>query len=132
MKYQRIVFREESNREVEDFELKTVTFGVNCAPFLAMWTLLQLADDGGYEWLLASEILREMMYVDYALAGALDFSGTIDGRDKLRSALSSAGFSMREWTSNDRRILQGLNSDHLLREDFLKFEDISSIKTLGV
>ena len=42
-------YYKESDREVEDFELKTVTVGVNCAPFLAIRTLLQLADDGGSE-----------------------------------------------------------------------------------
>ena len=105
MKYQRIVFRRESNREVEDFELKTVTFGVNCASFLTIWTLLQLSDDGGSEWPLVFEILREMMNVDDALARAHNVSGAIEAREQPRSALSTAEFSMRKWTSNGRRIL---------------------------
>ena len=81
------------------------------------------------EWSLASEILWEMMYVDDALAGAHIVSGAIEARKQLRSALSSAGFSMRKWTSNDRRIIQGLPSDHLLREDFLEFEDVSFVRS---
>ena len=93
MKYQQIVFRRESNREV-DFELKTVTFGINCAPFLAIRTLLQLVDDSGSEWLLASEILWKMMYVDDALAGLHKVSEAIEIRDQLRSALFSAGFAV--------------------------------------
>jgi len=42
--FQRILFR---NREghVRDFELQAVTFGVNCAPFLAIRVLQQLATD---------------------------------------------------------------------------------------
>ena len=43
------------------YELKTVSFGVNCAPFLTK-----------AKWPLASKILREMMYVDDALVGAHD------------------------------------------------------------
>ena len=116
VKYQRKVFREGSDGELEDYELKAVTFGVNCAPFLAMQALLQLTDDRDPEWLLTSVILRGMMYVDHALAGAHNVSGAIEAPEQLRSALSSAGISMRKWTSNNRRILQGLPSDHLLRK----------------
>ncbi|XP_075162957.1 uncharacterized protein LOC142235581 [Haematobia irritans] len=42
---QRILFRDSPQNIIQDYELQTVTFGVNCAPFLAIRTLLQLADD---------------------------------------------------------------------------------------
>ncbi|KAH8262070.1 hypothetical protein KR038_001985, partial [Drosophila bunnanda] len=41
---QRILFRSPDGN-IRDYELKTVTFGVNCAPFLAIRVLQQLADD---------------------------------------------------------------------------------------
>ncbi|KAH8337105.1 hypothetical protein KR074_011099, partial [Drosophila pseudoananassae] len=41
---QRILFRNPDG-DIRDYELKTVTFGVNCAPFLAIRVLRQLADD---------------------------------------------------------------------------------------
>ena len=34
--FQRILFRKAIEHDVEDFELRTVTFGVNCAPYLAL------------------------------------------------------------------------------------------------
>ncbi|XP_070068092.1 uncharacterized protein [Drosophila takahashii] len=43
--YQRLLFRPQSSSIIKDFELKTVTFGVNCAPFLAIRILRQLAED---------------------------------------------------------------------------------------
>ncbi|XP_073811829.1 uncharacterized protein [Musca autumnalis] len=98
-KYQRIVFRKDPKADLEDFELKTVTFGVNCAPFLAIRTLLQLASDVETDLPLAAKILRSMMYVDNALAGAHDVELAIEAREQLIEALSSAGFSMRKWTS---------------------------------
>ncbi|XP_041452005.1 uncharacterized protein LOC121405395 [Drosophila obscura] len=42
--YQRIIFRN-PNGDVCDYELDTVTFGVNCAPFLAIRVLRQLAHE---------------------------------------------------------------------------------------
>ncbi|XP_075150473.1 uncharacterized protein LOC142224575 [Haematobia irritans] len=60
-RFQRVVFRYNSRRPVEDFELKTVTFGINCAPFLAIRSLLQLAKDVEDELPLAARILRHMI-----------------------------------------------------------------------
>ncbi|XP_017493933.1 PREDICTED: uncharacterized protein LOC108382046 [Rhagoletis zephyria] len=41
--YQQIVFRSETNSPIHDYKLKTVTFGVNCAPYITIRTLHQLA-----------------------------------------------------------------------------------------
>lgn len=131
-KFQRIVFRKHPKADLNEFELKTVTFGVNCAPFLAIRTLLQLAEDVENELPLAAVILRRMMYVDDALAGTHELDLAIKARNELIQALSSAGFCMRKWTSNDERILNGLPSEHILRENFLEIEDESNAKTLGI
>ena len=48
------------------------------------------------KWPLASKILREMMYVDDVLVEPHDLPGAVKTRDELRSALASAGFSMRK------------------------------------
>ncbi|XP_075150653.1 uncharacterized protein LOC142224751 [Haematobia irritans] len=54
---QRIVFRDSPQKDVQDYELQTVTFGVNCAPYLAIRTLLQLADDSEDDYPHAAHIL---------------------------------------------------------------------------
>ncbi|XP_075157681.1 uncharacterized protein LOC142230948 [Haematobia irritans] len=46
------------------FALKTVTFGVDCAPYLAIRTLIQLARDGKEKFPQASQILLKEIYVD--------------------------------------------------------------------
>jgi hypothetical protein len=131
-KYQRILFRSCSTDPIQDFELKTVTFGVNCAPFLAIRTLHQLAEDVKSQFPLASKILLRHMYVDDVLAGYDDLFVAKKARDELISALKSAGFELRKWSSNDRQLISDLPSDHLLSESFLQFEESSSSKALGV
>ncbi|XP_075152559.1 uncharacterized protein LOC142226424 [Haematobia irritans] len=131
-RFQRIIFRDDSKSDVQDCELKTVTFGVNCAPFLAIRCLLQLSSDIEKELPFAAKILSHMMYVADALAGAHELHVAIEARDQLITALSSAGFSMRKWTSNDVRILKDLPAEHLLSEHFLAIEDESKAKTLGI
>lgn len=130
--FQRILFRNSCDEEIQDYELKTVTFGVNCAPYLAIRTMLQLADDVQQQYPLAAEILRRFTYVDDALAGAHDVETALKARNELISALDSAGFKMRKWTANVASILADLPAEHLLNENFLKLEDESCAKALGI
>ena len=130
--FQRILFRESKDLKLRDYELKTVTFGVNCAPYLAIRTLHQLANDVKEKFPHASTILKNFMYVDDALAGAHDINTAISARNELISALSSAGFSLRKWTANSKQLLCDLPQEHIYNSDFLEFEDSSLAKPLGI
>jgi hypothetical protein len=99
---------------------------------LAIRTLHQLAEDVKSQFPLASKILLRHMYVDDVLAGYDDLFVAKKARDELISALKSAGFELRKWSSNDRQLISDLPSDHLLSESFLQFEESSSSKALGV
>ncbi|XP_043063182.1 uncharacterized protein LOC122319647 [Drosophila yakuba] len=112
----RILFR--NNRgEIRDFELKTVTFGVNCAPFLAIRVLQQLAADVELSHPKASNIIRNFMYVDDVLAGADSTKEAQLMVQELRDALNSAGFPLRKWTFQ-KEVLAAIQSNHLLNTKF--------------
>ncbi|XP_037810627.1 uncharacterized protein LOC119602901 [Lucilia sericata] len=131
-RFQQIVYRGSPNEEIKDYRLKTVTFGVNCAPYLALRTLLKLADDEEHRYPVGATILRDSMYVDDALVGAHCLPDVIEARNQLIAILDSAGFQLRKWTSNMKEILVGLPTEDLLNEDFLSLENKSTAKTLGV
>ncbi|XP_059217410.1 uncharacterized protein LOC131994651 [Stomoxys calcitrans] len=130
--FQRILFRKSENHPIEDYELLTVTFGINCAPFLAIRTLLQLAEDVKDSHPLGSRIIKENLYVDDVLAGGHSIEEATAARKELASALESAGFELRKWASNDTRLLKDLNEDMLLPIDWLNISEASSTKTLGI
>ncbi|XP_036346660.1 uncharacterized protein LOC118755979, partial [Rhagoletis pomonella] len=130
--FQRILFRESPDEEIKDYELKTVTFGVNCAPYLAIRTLHQLADDVKTRFPLAAKILKQYMYVDDVLAGAHDCTTAIQMRDEVIEALNKASFPLRKWTSNCKKILAGLPKAHIYKENFLELDDMSETKMLGI
>ncbi|XP_075158073.1 uncharacterized protein LOC142231346 [Haematobia irritans] len=130
--FQRILFRMDPSEPMQDFELKTVTFGVNAAPYLAIRTLQQLAKDSLLSFPHASRIIEQDMYVDDVLTGSHDIHSAIEFRNQLILALDSACFPLRKWTSNSAQLLQDLPKDHLLKEDFLVLDDTSQTKTLGV
>ncbi|XP_043654518.1 uncharacterized protein LOC122620904 isoform X3 [Drosophila teissieri] len=129
--FQRILFRDDRG-DIRDYELQTVTFGVNCAPFLALRTLRQLSEDVHALYPRASRIISDYMYVDDVLAGAHTKVEATLAIQELRTALSSAGFPLRKWTANERTLLKALPSDHLLSGDFLDIEEVSTTKTLGI
>ncbi|XP_062121532.1 uncharacterized protein LOC133835556 [Drosophila sulfurigaster albostrigata] len=103
--FQRILFRT-SDGEIRDFELNTVTFGVN--------------------------FISNNMYVDDVLAGIHTREEANRTIAEVCAALDSAGFPLRKWTSNHKSVLKDIPKDHLLREDFLELEDSSTAKTLGI
>ncbi|XP_075161640.1 uncharacterized protein LOC142234394 [Haematobia irritans] len=129
---QRIVFRDSPQKDVQDYELQTVTFGVNCAPYLAIRTLLQLADDSEDEYPHAAHILRRCMYVDDVLTGYHNVDTAVESRDQLIRVLSSAKFELRKWTSNELAILESLSADHLVDAKLLEFVEASSSKPLSI
>ncbi|XP_043062888.1 uncharacterized protein LOC122319553 [Drosophila yakuba] len=129
--FQRILFR--NNRgEIRDFKLKTVTFGVNCAPFLVIRVLQQLAADVELSHPKASNIIRNFMYVDDVLAGADSTEEAQLMVQELRDAPNSAGFPLRKWTSNQKEVLAAIQSDHFLNTDFFEIDAESTAKNLGI
>ncbi|GBM61423.1 hypothetical protein AVEN_145433-1 [Araneus ventricosus] len=69
---QRIVWKTGPNAEVSAYRLKTVTYGMSNAPFLAIRTLQQLAEDEKSRFPLASEVLLHDTYMDDIVSGAPD------------------------------------------------------------
>src|SRR5580765_408216 len=66
---QRIVWRRDSTELIREYRLNTVTYGLACAPFLAIRSLLQLANDEEDRYPLGAAALRRNVYVDDILVG---------------------------------------------------------------
>ncbi|GFV48723.1 uncharacterized protein TNCV_2219771 [Trichonephila clavipes] len=63
----RILWKENPEDPVKTFEMKTVTYGMVSAPFLATRTLLQLSRDEKKNFPSAAPVLRENFYMDDVL-----------------------------------------------------------------
>ncbi|XP_059221613.1 uncharacterized protein LOC131996176 [Stomoxys calcitrans] len=129
--FQRVLHRKSPQDDIHEYELKTVTFGLNCAPYLAIRTLQQLAEDVKAIYPIASRILNSQMYVDDVLGGSYDVESAVRAKAQLIRALESAGFILRKWTSNSKDFIETLPKEHLLDGEVLNFDDHSSTKTLG-
>ncbi|XP_065356347.1 uncharacterized protein LOC135950743 [Calliphora vicina] len=131
-KFQKILFRISDQEIIEDFALKTITFGLNCAPFLAIKTIHTLAKNCTLSYPLASAILEKETYVDDVLSGGHNMAEAKEAQSQLINVLQSAGISLRKWTANHSNLLKDIPEKDRVDTNFLKFYDASSTKTLGI
>ncbi|GFV00541.1 DUF1758 domain-containing protein [Trichonephila clavipes] len=66
----RIMWKTGANEEPVIYRLKTVTYGIASAPFLAVRTLKQLAMDEASRFPLASKVALQDVYMDDVVSGA--------------------------------------------------------------
>ncbi|XP_015122234.1 uncharacterized protein LOC107044737 [Diachasma alloeum] len=128
-KYQRIWWKDTDGNE-KIFQLNIVTFGLSSAPYLAIRCVHQLADDESLEFPNASNILKRNSYVDDFLSGADTFEEALQLRDEVTALLQKGQLNLRQWASNDPRLLYGLPEESVNLK--LNMSHDSTIKTLGL
>ncbi|XP_025264356.1 uncharacterized protein LOC112637891 [Camponotus floridanus] len=82
---QRILWRDSPQDSPAEYQLSTVTYGLACAPFLAMRALRQLAEDEGKQYPLGAVVLLRDVYMDDILIGAATMAETQEMCKQLSS-----------------------------------------------
>lgn len=130
--YQRILWRFSVTEPVQDYRLNTVTFGVSSAPFLAIRTLHQLAQDGNNFFPLASKVLLNDTYVDDIITGCNSLSEAKTLQANLIALLNQGGFQLRKWASNDPRLLENIPFSDRQNSLCFNSDNDYSLKILGL
>ncbi|XP_063543152.1 uncharacterized protein LOC134751606 [Cydia strobilella] len=132
--YQRILWRSSSEGPVKDYRLRTVTYGVKSAPYQALRTIAQLAKETETVYPEGSRVLCRDIYVDDIVTGADSIEQALQIRSDLSKILSSGGFHLRKWTSNQKGFIADLPSSELYSSEFKHFDELSdlSLKILGL
>lgn len=113
--YQRILWHSGSSQTPDSFRLLTVTYGMICAPFLALRVLKRLAEDEGNCFPRAVPVLTNHVYVDDVLFGGHDINELRQIHNQLIALLRCGGFELRKWVSNNSVLLTDIDSaDHEL------------------
>lgn len=97
---QRIIWRNSPKEKLQEYKLLTITYGTANAPYLAIRTLQQCADDEAENFPLAKSVIKNDFYVDDLISGAECLEDAVRIKNEVIGALSSAGFHLRKWTSN--------------------------------
>ncbi|KAL0839095.1 hypothetical protein ABMA28_017074 [Loxostege sticticalis] len=101
----RILWRSSPDQEIKHYRLTTVTYGTSCAPYLAIKTLRQLAEDerGNFDDQIIDTVLLDF-YIDDLLTGEYTAERVVELKNELTRLLQSGGFTLHKWASNSTEI----------------------------
>ncbi|XP_025192035.1 uncharacterized protein LOC112592239, partial [Melanaphis sacchari] len=100
-----ILWRFKSDDKIQEYQLKTVTYGTKPASYIATACLKKLADENKKQYPIASEVIASDFYMDDLLSGASTLSEAIQLRNNLITILNNAGLQLRKWVSNKKKVL---------------------------
>lgn len=129
-KFQKILWRHDTNCPIKIFDLNTVTYGTSSASFLATQSLIQLADDEGASYPNASIALKEDFYMDDVLTGDSDIDKAKNLVNELIDLTEKGGMHLRQWASNEPSLISSLATKNNESNYCLNLGDTT--KTLGV
>ncbi|BES90775.1 Pao retrotransposon peptidase [Nesidiocoris tenuis] len=110
----RILWRPNDQEAVQEYWLKTVTYGTACAPFLACRVLQELAMLHSNSHPNAANILRTRTYVDDLNGGGDTVIQALAVRHEIQELLNIGKFELRKWAANDRTLLKDIPEEHIL------------------
>ncbi|XP_050298577.1 uncharacterized protein LOC126737642 [Anthonomus grandis grandis] len=128
---QNILWRDHPSQPMQCIELLTVTYGTNCAPYLATRTLNELAIIHKDDYPLASQAILSQCYVDDVLCGQDTYENLVELHRQLLELCKIGNFHLHKWCSNSNLFLSK-TCDNGSQESFtIETEEISN-KVLGV
>lgn len=129
-RYHRIFWRNNPEDDLLAYELQTVTYGTAPASFLAVRCLQQLSVEHATSYPLGAAVINRDFYMDDLLTGANTEKEALKIRDQVISILSSGGFELRKWSSNNKTLLKGLPDK--MEAAVLHLDKDETTKTLGL
>ena len=109
-----------------------MTYGLACSPFLAIRTLLTLADVYSKIYPIAAEAVRAKRYLDNVLSGVHSLEEALQKQDKLIQLFEQRHLNLRKWTSNNAEVLSYLPSNMLAADSIALFASETSVPILGI
>ncbi|XP_018396685.1 PREDICTED: uncharacterized protein LOC108774934, partial [Cyphomyrmex costatus] len=130
-KFQRILWTD-SSFKLRSYHLTTVTYGLACAPFLALRTIQQLIKDEGSRFPLASPCLQKGRYVDDLFGGADNLETTKDVVNELKKLCMAGGFKLRKWSTNHPEILSSIPKEDQIPSVSIDRDNNPIVQALGL
>ncbi|XP_063618731.1 uncharacterized protein LOC134791612 [Cydia splendana] len=130
--YQRILWRSSPQDEIVEKRLLTVTYGTSCAPFLAIRTLKQLAQDEKEGFPDLVEVISNDFYMDDLLTGANDMEQATKLQSRITQAMANGKFEMHKWASNSPDVLKNIPSAQKTNQPSVEIKLDDTIKALGI
>ncbi|XP_067209986.1 uncharacterized protein [Linepithema humile] len=127
---QRIVWREDPDEPLKEFELLTLTYGTGPASFLAIKALRTLATLERENYPVGSRITLRDFYVDDLITGANSRTEALQILNETTKLLHQGGFVLKKWASNERDLL--INVSNLSHAATRALDREGVCRTLGI
>lgn len=107
----RILWRDSEHEPLKCIQLKTVTYGTKCAPYLACRTLRHLAKIYEQDFPVAAEVVKSECYMDDFLCGGSTIENTQNTCRQLVQLLEKGHFKLHKWATNEPKVLEFVQSE---------------------
>lgn len=131
-KYQLIYWRWCSDEPIKSYALQTVTYGTASAPYLAVKCLEKISELEGAQFPKEAEVIRSDFYMDDLMSGGDCLESVRKLRVNIDNLLLKYGMPLRKWCSNDKFILEGLDSKDIEANLDIEPSLSNSTKALGI
>lgn len=84
------------------YKILRITFGIACAPYLAVKSLHKLANLEKETYLIAAKIRRQDFYMDDLLSGTENETEALKICEEINKMINSGGFYLQIWNSNSK------------------------------
>ncbi|XP_055308058.1 uncharacterized protein LOC129572158 [Sitodiplosis mosellana] len=123
LKYQKIFWRFNKHDPLQEYVWKTVLFGMKSSPFLAIYTVLELARIYENEFHSASRATKSERYMDDFMSGADSLQAVIKLYDELKQLMAKGNFDLSKWKTNSPKLLELINKDYNTDNQPLELND---------
>jgi hypothetical protein len=106
--FHRLIWRESPLLPLQDLRMTRVTFGVSSAPYLAIRSLHQIADDAEGISPHVRECIKTDFLVDNLLSGASDVDAALTLQAELLQAMQLGSMKLLKCTSNSPEVLAAI------------------------
>ena len=127
----RIIWRASRNDPIMEFRLNTITYGLDCAPWQAIRTLHQIANDNAPDE-ETRQIIQQSFYMDDLLHGADTIEQCQQQIEKVSKTLEAGCFPLTKWMSNHPDILSNIDPSKQIGSFVDLQKSNNTVKTLGL
>ena len=127
----RVIWRPSRDYPLMEYRLNTITYGLDCAPWQAIRTLHQIADDNAPDE-QTKDIIKKGFYMDDLLDGNETIEQCQEQIGKIISTLEAGKLSLTKWVANDSRILANIEPAKKISAYIQLTDSEPSVKTLGL
>ncbi|CAI6345551.1 unnamed protein product [Macrosiphum euphorbiae] len=130
--FQHIFWRDSPTDDLVEFQLCTVTYGLNCAPYLAIRCLHELDRQDGHRFPLAKDVLTRAAYVDDIVIGADTQELLLRRKEDVVGLLRNGACMLSKWTSNSTTVLESVSPDDRVLSISFDPREEHAVKVLGL